>query len=57
MKVLKFLLLGALTLAALVVAAVGIFVHSLLQGVPGSHAKHGLRIGGPSGFGFSDQQT
>ena len=38
-------------------AAVGIFVHSLLQGVPGSHAKHGLRIGGPSGFGFSDQQT
>ena len=38
-------------------AAVGSFVHSLLQGVLGSHAKHGLRIGGPSGFGFSDQQT
>ena len=38
-------------------AAVGSFVHSLLQGVLGSHAKHGLRIGGPSGFGLSDQQT
>ena len=29
-------------------AAVGSFVHSLLQGMLGSHATHGLRIGGPS---------